>query len=126
MTESTDISPDCRQAILAGDVKPDMPFSHRVWAVCRRIPRGRVATYGDLATALGQPGAARAVGGALHRNPLAPEVPCHRVVGTDGSLTGFAGGLEAKRRRLEREGVAVDPKGRINLDDYRTSLPAIP
>lgn len=80
-------------------------FDERVWACCRRVPRGRVTTYGAIAAALGQPTAARAVGGALNRNPHAPAVPCHRVVGADRRLTGFARGLPAKRAILEAEGV---------------------
>ncbi len=73
--------------------------------MCARVPRGRVTTYGRIAAALGKPGASRAVGQALHRNPYAPDVPCHRVVGSDGRLTGFAGGVAKKRRLLESEGV---------------------
>ncbi len=88
-----------------GRIVPGMTFSQRVWALTVRIPRGRVATYGDLAKKLRSGG--RAVGHALHRNPYAPEVPCHRVVGTDGRLIGYAGGLAAKRRLLEQEGVKV-------------------
>lgn len=91
-------------AILAGQLVPGMSFEQQVWAVTARIPRGSVATYGDVARALGTT-AYRAVGRALNRNPYAPRVPCHRVVGSDGSLTGFAGGLEKKRRLLEAEGV---------------------
>jgi methylated-DNA-[protein]-cysteine S-methyltransferase len=83
-------------------------FADRVYALCRRIPAGRVATYGRIARAMGQPGAARAVGRALHVNPHAPAVPCHRVVGADRRLTGYARGLAAKRRMLEAEGVAFD------------------
>lgn len=83
-----------------------MTFSQRVWALTARIPRGRVTTYALIADALGCR-APRAVGQALRRNPYAPRVPCHRVVGSDGSLTGFAGGLAAKQRQLIGEGVAV-------------------
>ena len=64
------------------------------------IPSGQVATYGGIATAVGRPGAARAVGGAMHANRTPIVVPCHRVVGSDGSLTGFGGGLELKQELL--------------------------
>ena len=93
--------------VKAGQVKPGMSFNHKVWALCARIPPGRVATYGQIAKALGSPGAARAVGNALNKNPYAPAVPCHRVVGSNGSLTGFAGGLGTKERLLVGEGVAL-------------------
>ena len=81
------------------------PFSQAVWKTCAQIPRGETRTYGWIARRIGRPGAARAVGQALGKNPFAPAVPCHRVVGADGSLTGFSapGGLAAKRRLLERE-----------------------
>src|SRR3712207_8911679 len=93
--------------IFAGRVVNGMNFNQKVWATCARIPAGRVATYGQIAAALGSPGAARAVGNALNRNPYAPAVPCHRVVGSNGSLTGFAGGLAKKEQLLEGEGVAM-------------------
>jgi methylated-DNA-[protein]-cysteine S-methyltransferase len=93
--------------IKSGQVKPGMSFNQKVWALCARIPAGRVATYGEIAKALGSPGAARAVGNALNKNPYAPMVPCHRVVGSNGSLTGFAGGLAKKERLLEGEGVKM-------------------
>src|SRR5687767_2471843 len=93
--------------IKSGSLKPGMNFNQKVWALCARIPAGRVATYGQIARALGSPGAARAVGNALNKNPYAPVVPCHRVVGSNGSLTGFAGGLAKKGQLLEREGVAL-------------------
>lgn len=92
-------------------------FSERVWALTARIPAGRVATYGDLAASLNTR-ASRAVGNALRRNPHAPRVPCHRVVGAGGDLTGYAGGLAAKRRLLESEGVRV-VDGKVDLKLYR-------
>lgn len=82
-------------------------FMKTVWMELRRIPFGQTLSYGELARRLGRPGAARAVGTANRRNPLPICVPCHRVVGSDGSLTGFAGGLETKRRLLEHEGCAA-------------------
>ena len=108
-----------QQAILEGRIEPDMTFSQKVWAYCVRIPRGKVITYGQLARQLGKPRAARAVGQALRNNPLAPRVPCHRVVGHDGALTGYAGGsdgLPGKRKRLLAEGVEFVSKDRVRLD----------
>ena len=67
------------------------------------MPYGEVSTYGALARGIGKPGAARAVGGALNRNPVAIVVPCHRIVGASGSLVGYAGGLDRKRRLLDLE-----------------------
>jgi len=79
------------------------PFQQAVWRQLLLIPPGEVRTYGRLAAALGSGGAARAVGGACHANPLALVIPCHRVVGADGSLTGFGGGLWRKRWLLDHE-----------------------
>ena len=79
-------------------------FQRRVWGATRRIPRGQTMTYGQIARQAGSPGAARAVGQAMARNPWPVIVPCHRVVGHDGRLTGFGGGLAMKRRMLEMEG----------------------
>jgi methylated-DNA-[protein]-cysteine S-methyltransferase len=78
-------------------------FQLRVWDELRAIPYGRTTTYGQIAVDLGQPTASRAVGLANGRNPLAVIVPCHRVIGRDGSLTGFGGGLDRKRWLLEHE-----------------------
>lgn len=82
------------------------PFRQRVWALLRQIPYGETRSYGQLARELGDAALAQAVGSANGRNPLSVIVPCHRVVGADGSLTGFAGGLERKRFLLELEGAA--------------------
>lgn len=82
------------------------PFQHRVWAALREIPYGATVTYGELAARIGRPSAARAVGLANGRNPLSIVVPCHRVIGSGGVLTGYAGGLEVKRRLLAHEGAA--------------------
>ena len=82
------------------------PFQTRVWKALLRIPFGATASYGDVARAIGAPGASRAVGGANHRNPLAIVVPCHRVIGADGSLTGYGGGESRKRRLLALERAA--------------------
>ena len=79
------------------------PFQRRVWEHLRTIPYGETRTYGRLATTLGTPRASRAVGLANGRNPIGIIVPCHRVVGTNGSLTGYGGGLDRKRRLLDFE-----------------------
>lgn len=78
-----------------------------VWRQLAKIPLGQTRTYGEIAAALGRPRAARAVGSAVARNPLSILVPCHRVVGARGALTGFAGGLERKAWLLAHEGVAL-------------------
>jgi methylated-DNA-[protein]-cysteine S-methyltransferase len=78
-------------------------FQRRVWAALREVPYGTTWTYGQLAAHLGAPGASRAVGLANGRNPVAIVVPCHRVVGADGTLTGYGGGLERKQLLLDLE-----------------------
>lgn len=79
------------------------PFQQRVWSSLREIPFGQTESYGALARRVGRPGAARAVGQANHRNPLGIVVPCHRIIGADGSLTGYAGGVDRKRWLLRHE-----------------------
>ena len=79
------------------------PFQREVWSTLRAIPYGETVSYGELARQLGRPAASRAVGAANGRNPIPIVIPCHRVVGADGSLTGFGGGLAIKRRLLELE-----------------------
>lgn len=79
------------------------PFQQRVWAALREIPHGETRTYGWIAARIGQPTAVRAVGLANGRNPLSIVVPCHRVVGASGALTGYAGGIDRKRFLLEHE-----------------------
>ncbi|MBN1880963.1 MAG: MGMT family protein [Deltaproteobacteria bacterium] len=83
------------------------PFHRRVYEAARTIPRGAVMSYGEVARLAGNPRAARAVGAAMAKNPFAPFVPCHRVVGSDGALVGFGGrgGLDFKRSLLNAEGV---------------------
>jgi methylated-DNA-[protein]-cysteine S-methyltransferase len=83
------------------------PFQQAVWRALLKIAPGRTSTYGDIAADAGQPGAARAAGAAIGRNPVSIVVPCHRVIGRDGSLTGYAGGLERKRALLQHEGVLL-------------------
>jgi len=86
-------------------------FQRRVWAITRAIPRGQTRTYGQIARQAGSPGAARAVGQSMARNPWPIVVPCHRVLGSDGSLTGFGGGVDMKRRMLEMEGARLELPG---------------
>lgn len=88
------------------------PFQERVWQALRRIPYGARCSYGDVARAIGNPKSVRAVGLANGRNPIGIIVPCHRVIGADGSLTGYGGGLAAKEWLLRHEAVrrpAVTP-----------------
>jgi len=106
--------------IKSGQIVAGMTFNEKVWAVTSRIPCGKVVTYGQIADLLGTR-AYRAVGNAMNRNPYAPKVPCHRVVGSNGQLTGFATGLEKKRRLLMGE--AVPFKGdRVDLKRCQFSL----
>jgi methylated-DNA-[protein]-cysteine S-methyltransferase len=85
------------------------PFQARVWQALLGIACGETWTYGQIARALGEPAAVRAAGAAIGRNPISVIVPCHRVVGADGSLTGYAGGLDRKRRLLALEAEAAVP-----------------
>jgi len=103
------------------DVDPDTAstFDRAVWKVLREVHGGRTVTYAELARRAGYPGAARAVGGAMHRNPIPIVIPCHRVIGTGGSITGFGLGLWRKRWLLDHEGAwpirsrsADGPRGR--------------
>lgn len=90
-------------------------FSDIVYAITRQIPPGKVATYGQIAKLAGNPGAARAVGSLMKKNPDAPHTPCHRVVAVDGSLTGYSGGegISTKKQMLLFEGVKFN---RENVD----------
>jgi methylated-DNA-[protein]-cysteine S-methyltransferase len=83
------------------------PFQERVWAVLNEIPYGETMTYGEIAERLGDRSLARIVGQAVGHNPLSIIVPCHRVVGKNGTLTGYAGGLERKQQLLGLEGAAI-------------------
>lgn len=85
-------------------------FQKRVWNELAKIPHGETISYTELAERVGRPGSHRAVGAANGRNPLPIVIPCHRVIGKDGKLTGYAGGLEAKQKLLELEG-ALEPAG---------------
>ncbi len=79
------------------------PFDQRVWRALQEVPYGETVSYGEIARRIGEPFASRAVGVANARNPIAVVVPCHRVIGADGSLTGYGGGLERKRLLLDLE-----------------------
>ena len=88
-------------------------FQKAVWEVLRSIGYGEVRTYAEVAAEIGNPKACRAVGGAIGRNPISIIIPCHRVIGSNGTLTGFGGGLPAKRSLLETEGHRIK-NSRIN------------
>ncbi|HPD00163.1 MAG TPA: MGMT family protein [Acetivibrio sp.] len=97
-----------------------MSFFEDVYEVVRKIPKGKVATYGQIAKILGYPRKAKIVGWALHKNPYYGEVPCHRVVNRNGEISsGFAfGGEHAQQKLLEQEGIIFDESGKINLKKY--------
>jgi methylated-DNA-[protein]-cysteine S-methyltransferase len=86
------------------DLDAGTPFQRSVWGALRGIPRGATTSYAQIARQLGRPQAARAIGAAVGRNPVSIVVPCHRVLGTGGSLTGYAGGLDRKTALLRLEG----------------------
>jgi len=109
------------RAYFAGELRDfDLPlaprgdaFQQRVWDLLRTIPYGETRSYGDLARALGDRNLAQAVGTANGRNPIAVVIPCHRVIGTDGSLVGYAGGLDRKRFLLTLEEPSAPDAGRL-------------
>ena len=92
-----------------------MKFSEKVYKITKKIPRGRVSTYGEIAHALNTK-AYRAVGSALNKNPYAPIVPCHRVVNSNGKIGGFADGTNKKIKMLEKEGIKVKNNRIVNFD----------
>jgi len=94
----------CRRSFDVALEPAGSPFELAVWRALCEIPYGETISYGELAARIGRPGAARAVGVANARNPIAVIIPCHRVIGADGGLTGYGGGLERKRLLLELEG----------------------
>lgn len=92
------------------------PFQQRVWEALQRIPCGETRSYGEIAKAIGFPTGSRAVGAANGRNPIAIVIPCHRVIGANGSLTGYAGGLRIKKALLEHEeGMVQKPGEQLTL-----------
>lgn len=97
------------------------PFKEKVYQALRVVPAGRVTTYRLLAEAAGNPRASRAVGNILNKNPFAPEIPCHRVVRSDGSVGGYAKGKRAKIALLKKEKVIVK-KGKIDLKRFGFSF----
>ncbi len=110
------------EAYLAGDLESlatlatrtgGTSFQREVWAALRAIPAGETRTYGELAVQLNRPAAVRAVGMANGANPISIVVPCHRVIGANGSLTGYGGGLPRKRWLLEHEGVRLAAQRRV-------------
>tara|TARA_Y100000590_G_scaffold37105_1_gene40056 strand:+ start:81 stop:353 length:273 start_codon:yes stop_codon:yes gene_type:complete len=84
-------------------------FQRKVWLYLKKIPRGKVKTYSDVAKAIGKPLAARAVANAIAKNPYSPRIPCHRVIRSDGSLGGYSGkgGVKTKKLLLKKEGVTI-------------------
>lgn len=99
------------------DQKKISAFAAEVYAAASLIPAGQVATYAQIARLIRRPRAFRAVGQALHCNPFAPAVPCHRIIASDGSLGGFNGGLARKIRLLKSEGIAIIGE-KIDLQRY--------
>jgi len=91
-------------------------FQKAVWEAVRKIPKGKITTYAIIAELIGRPKAVRAVGNALNKNPYAPKVPCHRVIRSDGSLGGFAGGAKKKKEMLIKEGVKIINNKVLNLE----------
>jgi methylated-DNA-[protein]-cysteine S-methyltransferase len=91
------------------------PFQRLVWSALRLIPAGQTVSYGELASSIGRPGASRAVGLANRANPIGIVVPCHRVIGANGKLTGYAGGLERKQWLLDHERKSSAQSGRRNV-----------
>jgi len=84
-------------------------FQLKVWNYLKKIPRGKVKTYSEVAKAIGKPLAVRAVANAIGKNPLAPQIPCHRVIRSDGSLGGYSGkgGIKTKKLLLKKEGIRL-------------------
>ena len=110
------------QAIETPNAMPDLPidvrgtaFQEAVWRELRKIPAGETRSYADIAAAIGEPGAVRAVGTANGSNPVAVLVPCHRVIRSDGTLGGYAGGLNRKRKLLAAEGAGWREQGNLDL-----------
>jgi methylated-DNA-[protein]-cysteine S-methyltransferase len=113
------------------DEEQGTAFQRDVWKALRAIPFGQTVTYGEIARRIGRPSSVRAVGAAVGQNPWGIVVPCHRVVGSSGALTGFAGGLARKRWLLEHEGVPVaggtgkdDPAAKVRGGQLSMSLRA--
>jgi O-6-methylguanine DNA methyltransferase len=113
----------------AFDVPLDLrgtPFQLRVWNALQEVAYGELRTYGQIASGIGAPQAVRAVGAANGANPVPIIVPCHRIIGSSGQLVGYGGGLDMKRRLLEREGVMSAFEPSITLSPRSQPLPAVP
>jgi len=95
----------------------EQSFAQGVYKLTKLIPKGKVSTYKEVAGSLNNPKAARAVGNALNKNPYAPQVPCHRVIKSNGEVGGFAGGTNKKIAILKKEAIIID-KGKIDLKKY--------
>ncbi|MFP4424772.1 MAG: MGMT family protein [Candidatus Woesearchaeota archaeon] len=95
-----------------------MSFQDKVYEIVRKVPRGKVITYKDIAHQLSTR-AYRAVGNALNRNPHWPDVPCHRVVSSDGNIGGFARGKDEKKRLLEKEGIPFNSYNIVDFQKYK-------
>ncbi len=91
-------------------------FNERCYKILRKVPKGKVTTYKEIAKALNSK-AYRAVGNAMNKNPYAPEVPCHRVIKSNGEIGGFASGTKNKVKLLKKEGIGIK-RNKINLDKY--------
>ena len=89
-------------------------FQKKVYNTTKEIPKGYVSTYSGIAKAIGNPNAGRAVGNALNKNPFAPEVPCHRIIKSDGTIGGFAKGYDKKKEMLKSEGITINHTGKIH------------
>jgi len=98
-------------------IQANTAFAAKVYELTAQIPAGRIATYRELARALKIPGASRAVGNALNKNPYAPQVPCHRVIRSNGEVGGFANGTKKKIALLKKEGIIIKKK-KIDLTVY--------
>jgi methylated-DNA-[protein]-cysteine S-methyltransferase len=92
-------------------------FAEKCYAVLRKVPSGKVTTYAEIAKAIGNPKGARAVGNAMNKNPYAPQVPCHRVIKSNGEVGGFASGTRKKIEMLKKEGIEITD-GKIDLEKY--------
>jgi len=96
-------------------------FNERCYAILKKVPRGRIVTYKEIAKALHSK-AYRAVGNAMNKNPYAPKVPCHRVINSDGYIGQFAKGIKAKMRMLKSEGIFIDKDNFVDLKKYMFKL----
>lgn len=110
---------DGRRTAFQGLLAPEgTEFQQTVWKALLDVPFGQTATYGEIATMIGKPKSSRAVGAAIGKNPISVIIPCHRIVGTPGQLTGYAGGLAMKSRLLKLEGISLSEKQTI-VDQIR-------